>query len=338
MEEYSDELIEEIKDSIDIVDFIGEYVDLRRKGREYFGNCPFHDERTGSFSVTPSKGIYYCFGCKKGGDVINFCQDYFDMSYDQAIRYLGGQAGISTAKTKVSPTMLYLKKSTRKKRKKPVPTKHEILDKKILNDFEKRRINKWIEEGIPQSIMDYYGVMYDRKSNRIVYPVYDNAGNLINIKGRTLFDNYKEFNPPIPKYMNYYPVGDVDYFQGFCLKRDILMKSKEVIVFESLKSVMKLDSFGTLNSISSETSQINIFQVKILIHMHCDVVIAFDSDVSLEEIKKKETIQLLCSFTNVYVVYDNKGLLGEKAEKNSPVDRGKEIWDELYKNRIKIER
>lgn len=72
MEEYSDELIEEIKDNIDIVDFIGEYVDLRRKGREYFGNCPFHEERTGSFSVTPSKGIYYCFGCKKGGDVISF--------------------------------------------------------------------------------------------------------------------------------------------------------------------------------------------------------------------------------------------------------------------------
>lgn len=57
MEEYSDELIEEIKDNIDIVDFIGEYVDLRRKGREYFGNCPFHEERTGSFSVTPSKGM-----------------------------------------------------------------------------------------------------------------------------------------------------------------------------------------------------------------------------------------------------------------------------------------
>ena len=63
MEEYSDELIEEIKDNIDIVDFIGEYVDLRRKGREYFCNCPFHEERTGSFCVTPSIGFYYCFGC-----------------------------------------------------------------------------------------------------------------------------------------------------------------------------------------------------------------------------------------------------------------------------------
>lgn len=336
MEEYSDELVEEIKENIDIVDFIGEYVELKRKGKDYFGNCPFHNERTGSFSVTPHKGIYYCFGCKKGGDLITFCQDYFDMTYDQAIEYLGGVAGMNISKTIVSPTVLYLKKSTRRKKKKHVPEKHKILDKSILDEFERRKITKWIEEGIPQSIMDNYGVMYDKDSKRIVYPVYDNDGNLINVKGRTIFDNYKEFNPPIPKYMNYYPVGDVDYFQGFCFKKEILINSKEIIVFESLKSVMKLDSFGIFNSVSSETSQINIFQVKILIQMHCDVVIAFDNDIPLSKIKEKETIKILCSFTNVYVVYDSEGLLGDKNEKNSPVDKGKEIWDELYKKRIKI--
>ena len=334
MEEYSEELIEEIKESIDIVDFIGEYVDLRKKGREYFGSCPFHDERTGSFSVTPHKGVYYCFGCKKGGDIIDFCQDYLNMTYEQAISYLGSEAGISTVKTKISPTVRYLRKSTRKRKNKQIPEPHKILDKSVLSDFEKRNITKWIDEGIPQSIMDYYGIMYDKESNRIVYPVFDNDGNLINVKGRTLFDNYKDFN--IPKYMNYYPVGDLDYFQAFCFKKKILAKSKEVIVFESLKSVMKLDSFGMYNSISAETSQINIFQVRELVQLHCDVVIAFDSDVSLDEIKKKDTIRLLCYFTNVYVIYDRGGLLGGKSEKNSPVDKGKEIWDELYRQRIKI--
>lgn len=335
MEEYSEELIEEIKESIDIVDFIGEYVELKKKGREYFGNCPFHDERTGSFSVTPHKGVYYCFGCKKGGDIIDFCQDYLNMTYEQAINYLGSEVGISTVKTKISPTVRYLRKSTRKRKNKQIPEPHKILDKSVLSDFERRKITKWIEEGIPQSIMDYYMVMYDKESNRIVYPVFDNSGNLINVKGRTLFDNYKDYN--IPKYMNYYPVGDLDYFQAFCFKKKkILDRSKEVIIFESLKSVMKLDSFGIYNSISSETSQINIFQVRELVQLHCDVVIAFDSDVSLEEIKKKDTIQLLCHFTNVYVVYDSNGLLGGKTEKNSPVDKGKEIWEELYKQRIKI--
>ena len=334
MEEYSEELIEEIKESIDIVNFIGEYVELKKKGREYFGNCPFHDERTGSFSVTPHKGVYYCFGCKKGGDIIDFCQDYLNMTYEQAINYLGSEVGISTVKTKISPTVRYLRKSTRKRKNKQIPEPHKILDKSVLSDFERRKITKWIEEGIPQSIMDYYMVMYDKESNRIVYPVFDNSGNLINVKGRTLFDNYKDYN--IPKYMNYYPVGDLDYFQAFCFKKKILDRSKEVIIFESLKSAMKLDSFGIYNSISSETSQINIFQVRELVQLHCDVVIAFDSDVSLEEIKKKDTIQLLCHFTNVYVVYDSNGLLGGKTEKNSPVDKGKEIWEELYKQRIKI--
>lgn len=336
MEEYSEQLIEEIKENIDIVDFIGEHVELKRKGREYFGNCPFHDERTGSFSVTPHKGIYYCFGCKKGGDIINFCQDYYGMTYDQAIQHLCGVAGISATKTNISSTVMYLRKSTRRKKKKHLPEKHKILNPNILNDFERREITKWVEEGIPQSIMDKYNVMYDRTSKRIVYPVYDNYGNLINVKGRTILDNYKEFNPPIPKYMNYYPVGDVDYFQGFCFKKEILLKQKEIIVFESFKSVMKLESFGIYNSVSSETSQINEFQAKILIQTHCDVVIAFDSDITLEEILKKETIQTLKLFTNVYIIHDEAGLLGGKKEKNSPVDKGKEIWDELYEKRIKI--
>lgn len=333
MKEYSDELIEEIKDSIDIADFIGEYVELNKKGKEYIGKCPFHDERTGSFTVTPRKGMYYCFGCKKGGDVISFCQDYLNMSYEEAISYLAGIAGISATKTVISSTVKYLKKSTKKK-KQIMPEKHEILDKSILDGFERRRINKWIDEGIPQELMEKYGVMYDRRANRIVYPVYDNDGNLINIKGRTLYDNYKDLN--IPKYMNYYPVGDMDYLQAFCFKKDIILEQKEIILFESLKSVMKLDSFGQYNSVSSETSELNMFQAKTIIQLHCNVVIAYDNDVTLEKLMEKEPIKMLCRFTNVHAVIDKKGLLGEIKDKNAPVDKGKRVWDELYKTKIKL--
>lgn len=336
MKEYSDDLIEEIKENIDIVDFIGEYVELTKKGREYFGKCPLHDERTGSFSVTPNKNMYYCFGCKKGGDVITFCQEHLNMSYERAVSYLCGIAGLSDEKTEISTTVKYLKKAARKKKRQQLPVTHPILDEKILNDFEHRRITKWIEEGIPQSIMEKYGVRYDKRANRIVYPVYDNDGNLINVKGRTLYDGYKDFDPPIPKYMNYYPVGDLDYLQGFCFKKDIIQQYKEIIIFESLKSVMKLDSYGQPNSVSSETSELTIFQVKTIIGLHCDVVIAFDNDVSLEKILDKETIQLLMRFVNVYVVIDKNGLLGKVSDKNSPVDKGKDIWDRLYQTKIKL--
>lgn len=78
---------------------------------------------------------------------------------------------------------LGISKSSQKKKKQQLPVTHPILDEKILNDFEHRRITKWIEEGIPQSIMEKYGVRYDKRANRIVYPVYDNDGNLINVKG-----------------------------------------------------------------------------------------------------------------------------------------------------------
>lgn len=280
--------------------------------------------------------MYYCFGCKKGGDVITFCQEHLNMSYERAVSYLCGIAGLSDEKTEISTTVKYLKKAARKKKKQQLPVTHPILDEKILNDFEHRRITKWIEEGIPQSIMEKYGVRYDKRANRIVYPVYDNDGNLINVKGRTLYDGYKDFDPPIPKYMNYYPVGDLDYLQGFCFKKDIIQQYKEIIIFESLKSVMKLDSYGQPNSVSSETSELTIFQVKTIIGLHCDVVIAFDNDVSLEKILEKETIQLLMRFVNVYVVIDKNGLLGKVSDKNSPVDKGKDIWDRLYQTKIKL--
>ena len=136
--------------------------------------------------------------------------------------------------------------------------------------------------------------------------------------------------------MNYYPVGDLDYLQGFCFKKDIIQQYKEIIIFESLKSVMKLDSYGQPNSVSSETSELTIFQVKAIIGLHCDVVIAFDNDVSLEKILDKETIQLLMRFVNVYVVIDQKGLLGKVSDKNSPVDKGKDIWNRLYQTKIKL--
>lgn len=335
MKEYDDELIEEIKDSIDIAEFIGEYIHLTKKGKEYFGKCPFHDERTGSFTVTPHKRMYYCFGCKCGGDIITFCQEHMSMTYDMAVKYLAGLAGLSAERTQISSSVKYLKKANRKK-KVEIPTQHQILNPCILDGFEKRRISKWVEEGIPQEIMERYGVRYDKRSNRIVYPVYDTNGNLINIKGRTLYDNYKDFDPPIPKYMNYYPVGDLDYLQGYNFKKEIIQQKKEIIVFEAFKSVMKADSYGQLNSVSSETSQINKYQVKILIKSHCDVVIAFDNDVSLDAILAKEEIQMLKKFTNVFAIIDTEKLLGDISDKNSPADKGKEIWEILYKTKIKI--
>ena len=96
---------------------------------------------------------------------------------------------------------------------------------------------------------------------------------------------------------------------------------------------MKADSYGYENSVSMENHTLNKFQMKLLIGLQCDVVFALDKDIKLSEITDNKYVQALKRFTNIYVVIDKKNMLGEK---DSPVDCGKEIWECLYKNKIKL--
>ena len=91
---YPEELIEEIRISNDILAVIGEYIKLERKGKNYFGLCPFHNEKTPSFSVDPGKQLYYCFGCGKGGSVIQFIMETENFDYIEAIKFLADRARI----------------------------------------------------------------------------------------------------------------------------------------------------------------------------------------------------------------------------------------------------
>lgn len=92
---YPDELVEEVRSQNDIVEVIGSYVRLTKKGSNYFGLCPFHNEKTGSFSVTPSKQMFYCFGCHEGGNVITFVQKYENYTFPEAVKTLAERAGIN---------------------------------------------------------------------------------------------------------------------------------------------------------------------------------------------------------------------------------------------------
>ena len=89
---YSDELIEEIRSRNDIVDVISGYVRLQKKGSTYFGLCPFHNEKTPSFSVSPNKQMYYCFGCGAGGNVITFIMQYENYTFHEALELLAQRA------------------------------------------------------------------------------------------------------------------------------------------------------------------------------------------------------------------------------------------------------
>ena len=92
---YSDEIVEEVRMKNDIVDVISDYVKLQKKGSSYFGLCPFHNEKSPSFSVSPGKQMYYCFGCGAGGNVFTFIMEYENYTFVEALKYLAQRAGVT---------------------------------------------------------------------------------------------------------------------------------------------------------------------------------------------------------------------------------------------------
>ena len=92
---YPEEVIEEVRTRNDIVDIVSQYVNLKKKGANYFGLCPFHNEKSPSFSVSPSKQMYYCFGCGAGGNVISFVMEYENYTFVEAVKMLADRAGIA---------------------------------------------------------------------------------------------------------------------------------------------------------------------------------------------------------------------------------------------------
>ena len=99
---YPDDVIEEVRTRNDIVDVISQYVNLKKKGANYFGLCPFHNEKSPSFSVSPGKQMYYCFGCGAGGNVITFIMEYENYSFVEAVKYLADRAGITLPEVEYS--------------------------------------------------------------------------------------------------------------------------------------------------------------------------------------------------------------------------------------------
>lgn len=330
---YDDEMLQEINASVDLLEYVSQSIEMRKRGRDYFGHCPLHIDNTPSFSITPSKNSYYCFSCGRSGGIIGYLMDYEHLRFDDAVNKAAKLGNMDLSNMCKSQTMSFLKKTKNLKREKKRVV-HEILNSNELNKYSREDITEWIDEGILQEVMDLFGVRINDRDNRIIYPVYDINGNLINIKGRTRYKNYKELR--IPKYINYYPIGTMDYFQGLNITLPFIKEQNEIIIFESVKSVMKAYGWGYKNCASAEKHTITDEQLKLLVKLRVNIVFAFDSDVSYSDKDIKRTIEVLKRITNVYVIYDKKCLLGGKDAKNAPVDLSREIWEQLYFNKTKV--
>lgn len=333
---YDDETLQEINDNADLLAYAQQTLDLEQRGNDYFAHCPLHRDDTPSLSFTPSKNSYYCFSCGASGGMIGYLMDFEGMEFEDAVEKAAGLANIDMSKMCQSKTMILLKKwrmFLQSKQQKEV-YKHSIIPMTAFTKFSKEEVPEWLEEGISQEVMDLFDIRIDNYSNRIVYPVYDIDGNLINIKGRTRYENYKKLK--LPKYMNYYTVGVMDYFQGLEKTLKYIKEQNEIIIFESIKSVMKAYGWGYKNCVSAEKHTLTPEQISLLVKLKVNVVFAYDSDVSYNDGEVKENIDMLRKVTNVYVISDKDLLLGGSTTKNAPVDCGQDIWEELYFSKRKV--
>lgn len=332
---FDDEMLQEINASVDLLEYVSQTIDMERRGNDYFGKCPLHIDNTPSFSITPKKNSYYCFSCGKSGGIIGFLMDYEGMKFEDAVNKAATLANIDMSTMCRSQTMSFLKRLKKMLAgNKKEECQHEILGDSEIEKYSKEKVTEWLDEGIEQEVLDLFGVRIDNWNNRIVYPVYDTDGNLINIKARTRYPNYKQMK--IPKYINYFPIGVMDYFQGLNITLPYVQQQNEIIIFESVKSVMKAFGWGYKNCVSAEKHTLTDEQIKLLVKMHVNVVFAYDTDINYWQQDVRKDIDRLKRVTNVYVVEDNNLLLGGSEAKNAPVDMGKEVWDELYLSKKKI--
>ena len=334
MEIYDDDMLQQINENANLLDYVSQFIEMEKRGNDYFGQCPLHIDNTPSFSITPAKNSYYCFSCGKSGGIIGYLMDYEGMQFESAVEKAAKLANMDLSKMCKSNTVSWLKKLRMLALKKDNDFSHEILPESELKKYKKEPVWEWLNEDISQETMDLFGVMVDTWQNQIIYPVYDIHGNLINIKARTRYPNYKKLK--IPKYINYYPVGVMDYFQGLNITLKYVKEKGEIIIFESVKSVMKAFGWGYKNCASAEKHTLTKEQLDLLVKLKVNVVFAYDSDISYRQSDVKQNIDKLKRVTNVYIIEDKNKLLGGVAAKNAPVDCGEDIWSQLYEAKKKI--
>lgn len=364
---YSQNIIDEVN-KINIVDYISQHIELTQSGSTIKCHCPFHEDSEPSMAVYPETNSYWCFKCGYSGGttIIDFVRKYHNFSFSETIEYLIKYSKLDIQNIKPEFEInSFIKRSKSKKKsaiayielpneiiseygyvkvskylkdintyltdlsKKTKSKYHIVLPKDIMSNFNSSGIKEWEMEEIGHEVIEKYQVRYDYDYNKIVFPIYNNEGDIISINGRTLYENFKELG--IEKYKYYTKLGSNDFLYGYFQNKVNIIRKKELIVVEGAKSVMKLESWGFNNTVALLTSHINDEQMKQLLSLKCNIVIALDKNVLLKDIK--EEVKPLLKFTRVSVVLDTHNWLGDK---DSPCDVGRAKWEQLYSERIKL--
>lgn len=306
---FSEELVSEIIEKNDIVDIISQYMNLKKRGRNYIGLCPFHSEKTPSFSVSQDKQLFYCFGCGEGGNVSTFIQKIEKMSYPESLRFLAEKAGIRISediskedmeKAKNRQILLRINKEAARFFYNNLKGNSDALkylyNRGISNETIKRfglglSKDSWnslkdfiISKGLKEDLALSAGLLvkknngvgyYDRFRNRIMFPIIDLKGNVIAFGGRVMDDSK-------PKYLN--SPDTLIYNKGYNIYGLNLVKEirdlKNIIVVEGYMDAISLHQNGINNAVASLGTAFTEPQARLLKRFANEIIIAYDSDAA----------------------------------------------------------
>ncbi len=293
------ESIEQLKNVIDIVDVIGNYIELKKSGANYKALCPFHDEDTPSFVVSPSKQIFHCFGCGAGGDAIKFVMEYEKLSYPEAIEKLASIYNFTLRFTKAQERTSGLYKALEvinehyKKNLDLYPKAREYLKQRGVFDssiekfelgFAKDSSSQItylkqhfipLQEAIDVGILAKDGEkIYARMIERITFPIYNPNGKLIGFGGRTITDHpAKYLNSPQTKLFN-----KSKTLYGYHLAKEHIYKTKRMIVCEGYLDVIMLHQAGFHTAVATLGTALTSGHLPLLNRGEPKIVLAYDGD------------------------------------------------------------
>ena len=305
---YPDEVIDQVRQSNDIVDIVGQYVHLKKQGANYFGLCPFHNEKSPSFSVSPDKQIFYCFGCGKGGNAITFLMEYENYSFQEAVKVLADRAGITLPEADYSEEMK--KQELHRQRlfainKEAATYYYRMLrgpkGERGLRYFEERRLTpetmnrfglgfadgsssdltKHLREcGYTDEEILAAGVgafeekrgLHDKFWNRVMFPIQDVQNRVIGFGGRVMGDGK-------PKYLNSpeTPIFDKGH-NLYALHLAKRSRTEQFILCEGYMDVISMHQAGFSQAVASLGTSFTAGQAQVLKRYAKEVLLAYDSD------------------------------------------------------------
>ena len=310
--------VNKILDTAQIVEVISDFVSLKRRGANYVACCPFHNEKTPSFSVSPTKGIYHCFGCGKTGSAVRFVMEHESMSYVEALKYLAKKYGIEVREKEETPeeiasrqrreSLMLVLDYTEKFFQESLRTQegrnlgYAYFKSRGLEDstIEKYGLGwspmkgtalceKAIEDGYKPEYLVATGVciqkddgtLVDKFRERAMFPIHTVSGRIIGFGGRTLRSDYKERN--IGKYVNSPQTEVYDKkttLYGIYFAKSEIARRDRCILVEGYLDVLSMHQLGITNVVASSGTSLTVEQVNLIRKFTENVTIMYDGDAA----------------------------------------------------------